>query len=195
MGFDPHKGLAKSYKAGNVENRVWCELVKLHTINENKPTKELVGRERKSVWEKIKEHYRKAAQGLGNAISARESDLIIGGDEAIGLGFLQILLLELRWYPAGCKIRSDTLAHLVLLRASLDAHLGVAHGGYAEAQKGARSATMVAAVEARKLVNSNSPTLPLYSFLRKERGLRRGTRSGNGSPLTGREIVKLLRCP
>jgi hypothetical protein len=37
----------------------------------------------------------------------------------------------------------------------------VAHGGYAEAQKGARSATMVAAVEARKLVNSNFLTLPL----------------------------------
>jgi hypothetical protein len=40
-----------------------------------------------------------------------------------------------------------------------------------------------------------SPTLPLYSFLVTEHGLRRGTRSGNGSPLMGREIVKLLRCP
>jgi hypothetical protein len=40
-----------------------------------------------------------------------------------------------------------------------------------------------------------SPTLPLYSFLVTERGLRRGARSRNGSPLTGREIVKLLRCP
>jgi hypothetical protein len=29
----------------------------------------------------------------------------------------------------------------------------------------------------------------------KERGLRRGARSGNGSPLTGRIIVKLPRCP
>jgi hypothetical protein len=46
-----------------------------------------------------------------------------------------------------------------------------------------------------KLVNSNFPTLPLYSFLRKERGLRYGARSGNGIPLTGREIMKLLRCP
>jgi hypothetical protein len=161
MGFDPQKGLAKSYKAGNKENRVWCELVKLHTVDEKKPTKELVGRERKSAQEKIKEHHPKAARGLGDAISARESDLIMGGDEAIGLGFLQILLLELRWHPAGRRVRSDVLAHLVLLRASLDAHLVVAHRGYAEAQKGARSATMVAATEARKLVNSNFPTLPL----------------------------------
>jgi hypothetical protein len=161
MGFDPQKGLAKSYKAGNVENRVWCELVKLHTVDEKKPTKELMGRERKTAQEKIKKHHPKAAWGLGDALSARESDLIIGGDEAIGLGFLQILLLEDRWHPAGHGVRSNILAHLVLQHASLDAYLWVAHGGYAEAQKGARSATMVAAAEARKLVNSNSPTLPL----------------------------------
>jgi hypothetical protein len=29
----------------------------------------------------------------------------------------------------------------------------------------------------------------------KERGLRHGVRSGNGSPLTGRKIAKLPRCP
>jgi hypothetical protein len=29
----------------------------------------------------------------------------------------------------------------------------------------------------------------------KERGLRCGARSGNGNPLTGRKIAKLLRCP
>jgi hypothetical protein len=46
MGFDPQKQLAKGNKISNVENRVWCELVKLHTVHEKKPTKELVGRER-----------------------------------------------------------------------------------------------------------------------------------------------------
>jgi hypothetical protein len=29
-----------------VENRVWCELMKLHTVEEKEPAKELVGRER-----------------------------------------------------------------------------------------------------------------------------------------------------
>jgi hypothetical protein len=77
-----------------VENRVWCELVKLHTVDEKKPTKELVGRERKTEQEKIKKHHPKAARELGDALNARESDLIIGEDETIGLGFLQILLLE-----------------------------------------------------------------------------------------------------
>jgi hypothetical protein len=44
------------------------------------------------------------------------------------LGFLQILLLENRWYLAGRGVRSDVLAHLVLLRTSLDVHLWTAHG-------------------------------------------------------------------
>jgi hypothetical protein len=55
---------------------------------------------------------------------------------------------------------------------------------------------MVAAAEERKLVKTViSPLSPLYSFLRKERGLRRGARRGNGSPLTGRDIAKLLHYP
>jgi hypothetical protein len=41
------------------------------------------------------------------------------------------------------------LAHLVLLRTSLDAHRWLAHGGYVGVQRGARFATMVAAAEAR----------------------------------------------
>jgi hypothetical protein len=95
MGLDPQKGLAKSYEIGNVENRIWCELVKLHTVDKKKSTKEFVGRERKSAQKKIKEHHPKATRGLGDAISAREGNLIIIRDKAIRLGLLQILLLEL----------------------------------------------------------------------------------------------------
>jgi hypothetical protein len=39
--------------------------VKLHTIDEKKPTKELVGRERKTAQEKIKKITRKPLGGLG----------------------------------------------------------------------------------------------------------------------------------
>jgi hypothetical protein len=49
------------------------------------------------------------------------------------LGLLQILLLENRWHLAGRRVRGDVLPHLVLLRASLDAHLWVVHEGYVEA--------------------------------------------------------------
>jgi hypothetical protein len=148
MGLDPQKGLAKRYETGNVENRIWCELVKLHTVDKKKFTKEFMSRERKSAQEKIKEHHPKATWGLGDAISARENNLIITGDEAISLGLLQILLLELRGHPAGRGVPSLPLGHLVFLRQMLYAHLRFAHRGYAGGQKGAEVATMVAAVEA-----------------------------------------------
>jgi hypothetical protein len=122
--------------------------VKLHTIDEKKSTKELMGRERKSAQEKIKEHHPKATRGLGDAISARESDLIVGGDEAVGLGFLQILLFELRGHPASHGVRSLPLGHLVLLRQMLHAHLRFAHGGCAGGQRCAEIATMAVAAEA-----------------------------------------------
>jgi hypothetical protein len=148
MGLDPQKGLAKCYKTGDMENRVWCELVKLHTIGEKKSTKELMGRERKSAQEKIKEHHPKATRGLGDAISAREDNLIVIGDEAISLGLLQILLLELRGHLAGRGVHSLPLGHLVLLRQMLHAHLRFAHRGYAGGQKCVEIATMAAPAEA-----------------------------------------------
>jgi hypothetical protein len=55
--------------------------------------KELVGRERETTQEKGKKHHPEAARGLGDALSARKYDLIIVGDETIGLGLVQILLL------------------------------------------------------------------------------------------------------
>jgi hypothetical protein len=123
--------------------------VKLHTVHEKKPTKELVGRERKTAQEKNKKHHPEAARGLGDALGAREDDLIIVGDEAISLGLVQILLLEIRRHPAGHGVGHVALAHLVLLRKSLDAYLRIAHGGCAGAQRRARLTAMVVAAELR----------------------------------------------
>jgi hypothetical protein len=53
--------------------------------------KEFVGWERKTAQNKSKKHHPEAARGIGDALGAREDDLIIVGDEAIGLGFHQIL--------------------------------------------------------------------------------------------------------
>jgi hypothetical protein len=83
MGLNPQKGLAKSYETRNVENRIWCELVKLHIIDKKKSTKEFVGRERKSAHKKIKKHHPKATRGLGDTISARDGNLIVIEDVAI----------------------------------------------------------------------------------------------------------------
>jgi hypothetical protein len=128
-----------------MENRVWCELVKLHTIHEKKPTKELMGRKRKTAQEKSKKHHPKVTLGLGDPLGAREDDLIIIEEEAISLGLVQILLPENRRHPAGHGVRSAALAHLVLLHQMLHSHLRVAHGGCAGDQRHTRFATMAAA--------------------------------------------------
>jgi hypothetical protein len=105
--------------------------VKLHTVHEKKPTKELVGRERKTAQEKSKKHHPEVARGLEDALGAREGDLIIVEDEAVSSGLVQILLLEIRRHPAGRGVSSVALANLVLLRKSLDAHVRIVHGGCA----------------------------------------------------------------
>jgi hypothetical protein len=74
MGFDPQKQLAKSYKAGNMKKGIWCELMKLHTVHIKKPTKELVGRKRKTVKKKSKKHHTEATLGLGDPLNAGEDD-------------------------------------------------------------------------------------------------------------------------
>jgi hypothetical protein len=50
---DSKKRLTKSDETGNVENRIWREVVKLHAIDKEKPTKKLVGRKRKAAEMKI----------------------------------------------------------------------------------------------------------------------------------------------
>jgi hypothetical protein len=44
MRFDPQERLAKSNKTSDVQNRIWRELVKLHVVNEEKPTNKFMGR-------------------------------------------------------------------------------------------------------------------------------------------------------
>jgi hypothetical protein len=102
-------------------------MMKLHTINKKKPTKEFVGRKGKSAKEKGEKHHPKTISRLGDPFSAREDNLVVVGDEAIRSGFLQILLRKDRRYPAGRGVHP--LGHLVLLCLMLHAHLRSVHGG------------------------------------------------------------------
>jgi hypothetical protein len=129
-----------------MQDGVRCELVKLHTVNKKKPTKEFVGRKRKTAQKIGKEHHPKTIPGLGDPLSAGEDNLVIVGDEAIRSGLLQLLLRKGRRYPA----RRDVLplGHLVLLRLTLHVHLRSAQGGSARDQRKAEIAAMMAAAEA-----------------------------------------------
>jgi hypothetical protein len=48
MGIDPKEIFTKGDEAGNVQDRVRRELMKLHAVNKKKPTKEFMGMKRES---------------------------------------------------------------------------------------------------------------------------------------------------
>jgi hypothetical protein len=54
--FDAQKAFTERDKTRNVENRVGREVMKLHSINEEKPTKKPVGKNRKAVKDKVAKH-------------------------------------------------------------------------------------------------------------------------------------------
>jgi hypothetical protein len=71
---DPEEGFTKSNEAHNVQDRIRRELVELHAIHKKQPTKEFVGRKRKTVEEKSEKHHPMAARGLGDALGTKEDD-------------------------------------------------------------------------------------------------------------------------
>jgi hypothetical protein len=75
MRVNAKKGLPKSDKAHNVQNRIWCELIQLHTINNEKPVKKFMGRKRKSAEEKGKKHHPVALLRLRDDLGGGEGDL------------------------------------------------------------------------------------------------------------------------
>jgi hypothetical protein len=90
MGLDPQEGFAESDNAGDVQDRIWRELVKLHAINKEKPMEKFVGRKRNITQKKSKKHHPIAARGLGDAFGAGEDDLLRSDEEPFPLGLEQI---------------------------------------------------------------------------------------------------------
>jgi hypothetical protein len=95
MGIDPKERFTKGDEAGNVQDRVRRELMKLHAVNKKKPAEEFMGRERESVQEESKKHHPIAARGLRDAFCAGEDDLVPFGDEPLLLGLGEIGLPKL----------------------------------------------------------------------------------------------------
>jgi hypothetical protein len=164
MGLDPEKRFTKCNEAGNVQNGVWHELVKLHAINKEKPMKKLVGRKRKFAQEKSKEHHPIAAQGLGDALRAGEDNLIPFDEESLFLGLGQISLFELRGHPAGHCVSAFLLQHLILVHDSLDRHLQELCSGATKKLRSAREMQQWWRRKNKELVNSENPTLPLIKL-------------------------------
>jgi hypothetical protein len=94
-----------------VQKGIRCELVELHTVDKEKPTKKLMGRKGKTTEEKSKEHYPITARGFWDPLSARKFDGILGSDEAVHPSFLHLLLHDGRVHPVGGR---KSLGHGVL---------------------------------------------------------------------------------
>jgi hypothetical protein len=71
---DPKEGFAESNETCNVQDRIRRELVKLHAIHKKQPTKEFMGRKRKTTEDKSKKHHSMAARGLGDVLSTKKDD-------------------------------------------------------------------------------------------------------------------------
>jgi hypothetical protein len=146
MGIDPKERFTKGDEAGNVQDRVRCELMKMHAVNKKKPMEEFMGRKRKSVQEESKKHHPIAARGLGDALGAGEDDLVPFCDEPLLLGLGEIGLPKFRWHPAGRRVDDLLLPHLVLMGKAFDVHLQkLCQGGCEGARKRKGDAAMVAA--------------------------------------------------
>jgi hypothetical protein len=68
------KRLTESDKTSNVKNQIWRELMYLHTIDKEKPTKKFVGRERKATEKKGEEHHPISLWWFWNTLIAGEDD-------------------------------------------------------------------------------------------------------------------------
>jgi hypothetical protein len=64
MRFDSQERLTKINETSDVQNRIWRELVKLHAVNKEKPTKKFVGRKGQAAQKKGKKHHPIATRGL-----------------------------------------------------------------------------------------------------------------------------------
>jgi hypothetical protein len=84
---DPKEGFTESNETHNVQNQVRRELVKLHAIHKKQPTKEFVGRERKTTEKKSKKHHPMAARGLRDALGTRKNNRSINSNYSLLLGF------------------------------------------------------------------------------------------------------------
>jgi hypothetical protein len=147
MGLDPQERLAKSNKTGNMQDRIWRELVKLHAVNNEKPTEKFVGRKRETMQEEGEEHQPVAAQGLGDAFTAGEDDLLPSNKESFLLSLDQIGFFKFRRDPAGRRVSALLLCHWFLVHDSLHGRQEELRLGAAKKLRSARKNAAMAAAE------------------------------------------------
>jgi hypothetical protein len=122
MWVDSKKRLTKSNEIGDMENIIWRKLIKLNAVDKEKPTKKLVGRERKATEKEGKEHNPISLWQQGNTLFTGEDDWRCFREKAILFCFLQIGLLKHRRNPLESHLVATFLHHCCSVRNLLDGH-------------------------------------------------------------------------
>jgi hypothetical protein len=160
VGIDSKEGFAEGDEAGNVQDGIWRKLVKLHAINKEEPTKEFVGRKRKTVKKESKKHHPITAQGLGDAFSAGEDDRCHSDEKPLPLSLVQIGFLKFRGNPTGRRAPDLLLHHL--FPNLLCGHSEEVRSGAARKLRSARKMKQWWRRKNRELVNSKNRGHPPY---------------------------------
>jgi hypothetical protein len=172
--------------------------MELHTVNKEKPTEKLVGRKRETVEKESKEHYPVTARGLRDPFSTGKFDGIFGSDKAVRHGFLHLLLGDGGANPVGGR----SLGHSALGGQVFHAHPAQKCAWGLRKRGRGRGDQQWRRRRQRAGEQYDSPLCHLYIFWEKGRGLRRGAKIGNVSPLTvknralnGQKIVEVTVLP
>jgi hypothetical protein len=72
--INPKKRFAKSDETSNVQNRIRRELMKLHAIDKEKPTKKFMGRKRKAMKEKSEKLHPVSLRWFWNTLVTGKDD-------------------------------------------------------------------------------------------------------------------------
>ena len=101
MRVNAQEAFAEGYEARNVQDRIWRELMQLHAVNKEKPTKKFVGRDRETAKEESEEHYPPAFVGSGHSLVAGKLHLCRRGEQPELAHLAEVALGELGSLPSG----------------------------------------------------------------------------------------------
>jgi hypothetical protein len=100
MRVNAQEAFVEGYEAHNVQDRIWRELMQLHAVNKENPTKKFVGRDRETAKEESEEHYLPAFVGSGHSIVAGKLHLRHRGEQPELAHLAEVALGELGSLPS-----------------------------------------------------------------------------------------------
>jgi hypothetical protein len=100
MRVNAQEAFVEGFEARNVQDEIWRELMQLHAVNKEKPTKKFVGRDRETAKEESKEHYPPAFVWSGHSLVTGKLHLRRHGEQPELAHLAEVALGELGSFPS-----------------------------------------------------------------------------------------------